>query len=127
MSAGPEAWIAEALDLALRGRGDVEPNPRVGAVALRDGEVVGRGSHRHWGGAHAEVEALRDAARAGATPDAVAVTLEPCSSEGGDKTNPPCTAPGSRTGWPRAADSYLSVEPHHAGPQFRRGLWDPQR
>lgn len=85
--------MREALDLALRGRGDVEPNPRVGALAIEGGRVVGRGWHRVWGGAHAEIEALADARQRGAKPDTLVVTLEPCSSplgKGGKKT-PPCT------------------------------------
>ena len=53
-----ESLMAEALDLAMRGRGAVEPNPRVGALALRDGEIVGRGWHRRYGDDHAEVDVL---------------------------------------------------------------------
>jgi diaminohydroxyphosphoribosylaminopyrimidine deaminase/5-amino-6-(5-phosphoribosylamino)uracil reductase len=80
-------WMRRALELAGRGRGAVEPNPLVGAVLIREGEVVGEGWHQRFGGPHAEVEALRtagDAAR-GAT---CYVTLEPCCHCG--KT-PPCT------------------------------------
>lgn len=79
--------MARALELASRGEGYVEPNPMVGCVVVRDGDVVGEGWHRKFGGPHAEVEALRVAgARAlGAT---MYVTLEPCCHHG--KT-PPCT------------------------------------
>jgi diaminohydroxyphosphoribosylaminopyrimidine deaminase / 5-amino-6-(5-phosphoribosylamino)uracil reductase len=75
-----------AFDLAEYGEGDTSPNPLVGAVVVRDGEIVGRGYHRSFGGPHAEVFALEEAgARArGAT---VYVTLEPCPHYG--KT-PPC-------------------------------------
>jgi diaminohydroxyphosphoribosylaminopyrimidine deaminase / 5-amino-6-(5-phosphoribosylamino)uracil reductase len=81
------AYMARALELASRGEGYVEPNPMVGCVVVRDGEVVGEGWHQKFGGSHAEVEALRIAgARArGAT---MYVTLEPCCHQG--KT-PPCT------------------------------------
>ena len=81
------AYLARALELASRGEGYVEPNPMVGCVVVRDGEVVGEGWHQKFGGPHAEVEALRVAgARArGAT---MYVTLEPCCHHG--KT-PPCT------------------------------------
>jgi len=81
------AYMARALELASRGEGYVEPNPMVGCVIVRDGEVVGEGWHQKFGGPHAEVEALRVAgARArGAT---MYVTLEPCCHHG--KT-PPCT------------------------------------
>ena len=80
-------WMERALELALRGEGAVEPNPMVGAVVVRDGNVVGEGWHQHFGGPHAEVHALRSAGGAaqGAT---IYVTLEPCCHHG--KT-PPCT------------------------------------
>jgi len=87
-----ERWMEEACALALRGRGHVEPNPRVGALALQAGRVVGRGWHGHYGGPHAEVEAVADARRQGAVPDTIVVTLEPCSTaQGPDKKTPPCT------------------------------------
>lgn len=87
-----ERWMEEAIELALRGRGAVEPNPRVGALAIAGDRVVGRGWHRAWGAPHAEVEALADARRAGATVDTVVVTLEPCSTPLGvaGKKTPPC-------------------------------------
>ena len=74
-----------AIELAQRGEGAVEPNPMVGCVIVRDGQVVGQGWHQRYGGPHAEIEALkqaRDAAR-GAT---MFVTLEPCCHVG--KTQP---------------------------------------
>src|SRR5271157_5749619 len=75
-----------ALAEAERGRGAVEPNPMVGAVLVREGRVVGLGHHARFGGPHAEVMALQNAAEArGAT---LYVTLEPCCHHG--KT-PPCT------------------------------------
>lgn len=79
--------MAEALDLARRGRGSTSPNPLVGAIVVRDGVVVGSGFHERFGGPHAELGALEqsgDRAR-GAT---MYVTLEPCCTWG--KT-PPCT------------------------------------
>jgi len=78
--------MVRALELARRGWGRVAPNPLVGAVLLRDGEVVGEGHHAEFGGPHAEVQALTScSAPAGAT---CIVTLEPCAHTG--KT-PPCT------------------------------------
>lgn len=80
--------LARAIELAERGRGRVSPNPVVGAVLARDGEILGEGFHGSFGGPHAEVEALAaadGAQRAGAT---LYVSLEPCCHEG--KT-PPCT------------------------------------
>ena len=79
--------MARALELAAHGWGRVHPNPMVGAVVVKDGAIVGEGWHGEYGGAHAEVVALRaagDQAR-GAT---LYVTLEPCAHYG--KT-PPCT------------------------------------
>lgn len=80
------AFMRRALALAGKGWGQVAPNPLVGAVVVREGKVVGRGWHRRFGAAHAEVEALRAAGSLsrGAT---IYVTLEPCNHTG--KT-PPC-------------------------------------
>ncbi|MET1009997.1 MAG: bifunctional diaminohydroxyphosphoribosylaminopyrimidine deaminase/5-amino-6-(5-phosphoribosylamino)uracil reductase RibD [Gaiellaceae bacterium] len=78
--------LARALELAERGRGTTAPNPVVGAVLVRDGEVVGEGWHERPGGPHAEIAALQaagDRAR-GAT---AYVTLEPCAHQG---RTPPC-------------------------------------
>ena len=79
--------MQEALELARRGKGRVEPNPMVGCVLVNGGRVVGRGWHQRFGGNHAEVEALNDAGAEAAGAD-VYVTLEPCAHWG--KT-PPCT------------------------------------
>jgi len=76
-----------ALDLAEKGRGFTSPNPMVGAVVVRENQVVGKGYHEKFGGAHAEVNAINAAGplAEGAT---LYVTLEPCNHVG--KT-PPCT------------------------------------
>lgn len=79
--------MARALELAARGQGLVEPNPMVGCVVVRDGEIVGEGWHQRFGGPHAEVEALSAAGEA-ARGAILYVTLEPCCHFG--KT-PPCT------------------------------------
>ena len=77
-------YMEMALALARRGEGHTRPNPPVGAVIVRNGRIIGEGWHRKAGGDHAEVAALRDAARRlvsvrGAT---MFVTLEPCSRPG---------------------------------------------
>ena len=56
-----ERWMARALALAARGIGHTSLNPAVGALIVRDGQVVGEGYHRRAGGAHAELEALQAA------------------------------------------------------------------
>jgi diaminohydroxyphosphoribosylaminopyrimidine deaminase/5-amino-6-(5-phosphoribosylamino)uracil reductase len=79
-------FMDQALALAALGEGLTSPNPRVGCLLVRDGQVVGAGYHGHFGGAHAEVravEAAGDAAR-GAT---AYVNLEPCAHSG---HTPPC-------------------------------------
>src|ERR1700688_2146361 len=80
------ARMARALELAEQGLYTTDPNPRVGCVLVRDGEVVGEGWHARAGEPHAEVMALR--AAAGRARGAVAyVTLEPCCHTG---RTPPC-------------------------------------
>ncbi|HEX4805010.1 MAG TPA: bifunctional diaminohydroxyphosphoribosylaminopyrimidine deaminase/5-amino-6-(5-phosphoribosylamino)uracil reductase RibD [Conexibacter sp.] len=82
------AHLARALELAEQGRGRVSPNPLVGAVIARDGEVLGEGWHTAYGEAHAEVEALRAAAGSELSDATLYVTLEPCCHVG---KQPPCT------------------------------------
>ena len=74
-------FMAEALALAAKGAGQTSPNPAVGAVVVRDGDIVGRGFHVWSEKRHAEVEALQQAGEKarGAT---VYVTLEPCAHQG---------------------------------------------
>lgn len=82
-----DSWhMLRALELAARGQGYVEPNPLVGCVIVRGAEVIAEGWHRHYGGPHAEVEALTMAGPR-AEGSTMYVTLEPCSHQG--KT-PPC-------------------------------------
>jgi diaminohydroxyphosphoribosylaminopyrimidine deaminase/5-amino-6-(5-phosphoribosylamino)uracil reductase len=85
------AHLRRALALAEGGRGRVSPNPLVGAVLVRDGEVIGEGCHGELGGRHAEVAALEDCRARGQEPSGATlyVTLEPCAHHG---RQPPCTA-----------------------------------
>ena len=112
-------WLEEAAELALgspfEGRGWVAPNPMVGAIALQEDRIVGRGLHRIFGQAHAEEEALRDAASAGAVPDTLVVTLEPCSSKGGEKKRPPCTEAILSAGIRRVIVGLEDPDPRHQG------------
>jgi diaminohydroxyphosphoribosylaminopyrimidine deaminase/5-amino-6-(5-phosphoribosylamino)uracil reductase len=80
--------LARAIELAEGGRGSVSPNPLVGAVLGRREEVIGEGFHRAAGEAHAEVEAIRDAAGADLSNATLYISLEPCCHQG---RTPPCT------------------------------------
>jgi diaminohydroxyphosphoribosylaminopyrimidine deaminase / 5-amino-6-(5-phosphoribosylamino)uracil reductase len=80
--------LERAVELARRGLGTVKPNPVVGAVVAREGEVLGEGWHQHYGGAHAEVNAIEACGLADLGGATLYVSLEPCCHEG--KT-PPCT------------------------------------
>ncbi|HEX7245461.1 MAG TPA: bifunctional diaminohydroxyphosphoribosylaminopyrimidine deaminase/5-amino-6-(5-phosphoribosylamino)uracil reductase RibD [Solirubrobacterales bacterium] len=81
--------LRRALELAEGGRGHVSPNPLVGAVVVRDGEVIGEGWHAELGDLHAERAALADCAERGEDPAGatMCVTLEPCAHTG---RQPPC-------------------------------------
>src|ERR1700683_3158343 len=76
------------MELASNGAGAVKPNPVVGAVVARDGEILGEGWHREYGGARAEVEAIEPCGMPALRGATLYVSLEPCCHEG--KT-PPCT------------------------------------
>jgi diaminohydroxyphosphoribosylaminopyrimidine deaminase / 5-amino-6-(5-phosphoribosylamino)uracil reductase len=77
-----------AIRLASRGQGRTSPNPTVGAVIVRDREIIASGYHKKAGGNHAEIEALDMIGGKGKSGDILYVTLEPCNHHG--KT-PPCT------------------------------------
>ena len=85
-----ETFMQRALDVAERGRGRVAPNPLVGCVLVKDGEVIAEGWHDHLGGLHAEQMAIHDAESKGKSPNGATayVTLEPCNHYG---RTPPCT------------------------------------
>lgn len=103
--------LQRALELAERGRGTTHPNPVVGAVVVRDGEVVGEGWHERKGGPHAETVALAaagDRAR-GAT---LYVSLEPCRSWG---STPPCTNAVLKAGLARVVAGALDPNPKAGG------------
>ncbi len=107
-------FMARALELAERGRGFVAPNPRVGAVLVRDGQVVAEGWHKVFGGPHAEAVCLQDAEKKGVDPKGcdLYVTLEPCNHFG--KT-PPCTRAVLEAGVKRVVIGCLDPNPDVAG------------
>jgi diaminohydroxyphosphoribosylaminopyrimidine deaminase/5-amino-6-(5-phosphoribosylamino)uracil reductase len=104
-------WMRRAIRLARNGEGWTRPNPPVGAVVVKNGEVVGEGWHRKAGGPHAEVEALT---RAGdrARGAVLYVTLEPCSTWG---RTPPCTEAICRAGLARVVYATEDPNPRHTG------------
>ena len=103
--------MAQALELAQRGEGAVEPNPMVGCLIVRDGHVVGEGWHQKYGGPHAEVVALQ-AAGTNAQGATAYVTLEPCCHQG--KT-PPCTLALKQAGLQRIVIAHSDPFPKVSG------------
>jgi diaminohydroxyphosphoribosylaminopyrimidine deaminase/5-amino-6-(5-phosphoribosylamino)uracil reductase len=103
--------LERALKLAERGRGTTHPNPIVGAVLVRDDEVVGEGWHERKGGPHAEVVAL-EAAGERARGATLYVTLEPCRSHG---ATPPCTAAVLESGVAKVVAATLDPNPQAGG------------
>ena len=85
-----EKYMRRAIELAKKGSGQVNPNPLVGAVIVRDGEIIGEGYHECYGQLHAERNAIANAKKRGNSLEGstIYVTLEPCCHYG--KT-PPCT------------------------------------
>jgi len=103
--------LERALELAERGRGTTHPNPVVGAVVVRDGEVVGEGWHERKGGPHAEVVAL-EAAGDAARGSTMYVTLEPCAHHG---RTPPCVDALVAAGVSRVCYAVADPNPEAAG------------
>jgi len=116
MSQDPDAaYMRRALRLAARAAGRTSPNPLVGAVIVRDGEVVGEGYHRAAGEPHAEVNALskaKDRAR-GAT---LYVNLEPCAHQG---RTPPCVGAVREAGITRVVAAMRDPDPRNDGKGIR--------
>ncbi len=83
-------YMRRALELAIKGTGRVSPNPLVGAVIVKDGQIIGEGWHEKYGDLHAERNALKHCYEAGGDPEGAEmyVTLEPCCHHG---KQPPCT------------------------------------
>jgi diaminohydroxyphosphoribosylaminopyrimidine deaminase/5-amino-6-(5-phosphoribosylamino)uracil reductase len=104
--------MAQALQLAKRGWYGTSPNPRVGCVLVREGEIIGEGWHRNAGEGHAEVNALA-ACKGGSAKGATAyVTLEPCAHQG--KT-PPCAEALIKAGVARVVIAMVDPNPNVAG------------
>lgn len=106
LSSQDRQFMLRAIELAHRGVGSTRPNPPVGAVIVKDGEIVGEGYHSEAGGPHAETAALFDAGprSAGGT---LFVTLEPCNHHG---RTPPCTEAIINAGIERVV--YAAADPN---------------
>ena len=89
-SAAEREYMSRALEVAEKGRGQVRPNPLVGCVLVKDGNVIAEGWHDHLGGLHAEQMAIHDAEEKGHNTNGAKayITLEPCNHFG---RTPPCT------------------------------------
>jgi len=109
-------YMARALELARKGRYSTHPNPRVGCVIVRDGQVVGEGWHVRAGEPHAEVHALRAAGELARGATAY-VTLEPCSHHG---RTPPCADALVNAGVTRVVAAMQDPNPEVAGRGLRR-------
>ncbi|MBZ6567301.1 bifunctional diaminohydroxyphosphoribosylaminopyrimidine deaminase/5-amino-6-(5-phosphoribosylamino)uracil reductase RibD [Klebsiella sp. JL973] len=114
-----ELYMARALKLAARGRFTTHPNPNVGCVIVKDGEIVGEGFHYRAGEPHAEVHALRMAGEKAQGATAY-VTLEPCSHQG---RTPPCCEALIAAGVSRVVAAMQDPNPQVAG----RGLYRLQQ
>jgi diaminohydroxyphosphoribosylaminopyrimidine deaminase / 5-amino-6-(5-phosphoribosylamino)uracil reductase len=114
--AGDRRFMGLALALGRRGLGRTWPNPAVGAVIVKDGEIVGRGWTQPGGRPHAEIEALRRAGEMarGAT---LYVTLEPCSHHG---KSPPCADAVIASGIARVVSAMEDPNPEVAGRGYAR-------
>lgn len=107
-------YMQEALDLAKLGQGWTRSNPMVGAVIVKNSQIIGRGYHQQYGGLHAEREALKDASEQGHDVKGATmyVTLEPCCHFG--KT-PPCTQAIIEAGIEKVVVAAIDPNPLVAG------------
>jgi diaminohydroxyphosphoribosylaminopyrimidine deaminase / 5-amino-6-(5-phosphoribosylamino)uracil reductase len=109
-------YIREALELARQGVGQTSPNPMVGALVVRDGEVAGRGFHTYGGVKHAEILALEQAGER-ARGSTLYISLEPCAHEG--RTGP-CADALIQAGVARVVAAMQDPNPLVAGKGFTR-------
>lgn len=107
-----EKFMKAALGFAGKGLGKTSPNPAVGAVIARRGQVVAAGFHRKAGGAHAEVEALNQLRGTARRGDTLYVTLEPCNHFG---RTPPCTQAILEKGIRKVVVGMRDPNPHVTG------------
>ncbi|AGB40858.1 2,5-diamino-6-hydroxy-4-(5-phosphoribosylamino)pyrimidine 1'-reductase [Halobacteroides halobius DSM 5150] len=111
-----QQYMKQALRLAKQAQGRTSPNPLVGAIIVKEGEIIGQGYHHYAGGAHAEVNALEDA-KEEVVGSTMYVTLEPCTHYG--KT-PPCTETIIEAGIKRVVIAMKDPNPKVAGQGVER-------
>lgn len=118
MSSVDKRYLRRAMELAGLGEGLTLPNPRVGAVLVQGGKIIGEGYHQRAGSPHAEVHAVADAKKRGhrVTGATLYVTLEPCSTQG---RTPPCTELIFREKIKRVVFAATDPNPAHAGKALR--------
>ena len=111
-------FMSRALEVAEIGRGRVSPNPMVGCVLVKDGEIIAEGWHDHLGGLHAEQMAIHDAEKKGHSPNGSTayITLEPCNHFG---RTPPCTEALMWAGIKRAIIAHYDPNPTVRGQGIR--------
>ncbi|MEB3174593.1 MAG: bifunctional diaminohydroxyphosphoribosylaminopyrimidine deaminase/5-amino-6-(5-phosphoribosylamino)uracil reductase RibD [Cyanobacteriota bacterium] len=111
-----EIYMARCLDLARQGLGKTAPNPLVGSVIVKNGQIVGEGYHPQAGQPHAEIFALRQAG-ALAQGGTLYVNLEPCNHQG---RTPPCTEAIIEAGIQRVAAGMIDPNPLVSGQGIQR-------
>lgn len=107
-----EEFMRVALNQAKKALGQTSPNPAVGAVLVIDNQIVSKGHHREAGGAHAEIECLRDFDAPIPARATLYVTLEPCSTAG---RTAPCTDAIIRAGVKNVVIGATDLNPRHSG------------
>jgi diaminohydroxyphosphoribosylaminopyrimidine deaminase/5-amino-6-(5-phosphoribosylamino)uracil reductase len=114
MNPQDKKFMLQALVLAEKGIGSVEPNPAVGCVIVKNGRIIGRGWHKKFGGPHAEINALNDCLNKQNNPagSTMYVTLEPCCHYG--KT-PPCTNAIIKAKIKKVVAAVIDPSPHANG------------
>lgn len=111
-------YMHRCLQLAQKGEGFTKPNPMVGAVIVHNHKIIGEGFHRHYGGPHAEVNAIRSVKEASLLAESTMyVSLEPCSHHG--KT-PPCAELIVSEKIPRVVIATADPNPKVSGNGIRR-------
>ena len=105
-------WMRRAIDLAIGGRGRVEPNPLVGCIIVKNNRVIGQARHEQFGGPHAEPLALAACVESPAGATAY-VTLEPCAHT--NKKTPPCVPKLIEAGLARVVVGCIDPNPAVVG------------